>query len=83
MWATIEDLDIDDLNKLMKETDNEDIKVVYNNLKNGSINHINAFVNNITNNGGSYTPKYISQAEYEEILSSSQWNRWKWNWFWR
>lgn len=83
VWATIEDLDIYDLNKLISETDNEDIKVVYNNLKNGSINHINAFVNNITNNGGSYTPKYISQAEYEGILSSSQWNRWKWNWLWR
>ena len=82
VWATIEDLDINDLNKLTHETNNEDIKFVYNNLNKGSRNHINAFVKNIINNGGSYAPKYISQTEYDEILLSQQGNNWNWNWNW-
>jgi hypothetical protein len=70
VWATIEDLDIKDLNKLIQETDNEDIKMVYENLNNGSYNHLRSFVKNIVNNGGSYSPKYISQTEYDQIISS-------------
>jgi len=46
-------------------------------LKSGSEKHINAFVKNITNNGGQYIPQYISQSEYNTIISSSQGNRGK------
>ena len=69
--ATIEDLDIKDLNELLVKTDNEDIKVTYKFLNKGSRNHMRAFSRQITNRGGAYTPQYISNAEYENIISSS------------
>ena len=68
--ATIEDLDIKDLNELIKKSDNEDIIVTYKNLNKGSRNHMRAFARQISNRAGSYKPQYISQAEFETILSS-------------
>ena len=68
--ATIEDLDIKDLNDLIAKTDNEDIKVTYDFLNMGSRNHMRAFSRQINNRGGAYTPQYISSAEYENIISS-------------
>lgn len=70
--ATVEDLDIRDLETLKKETTKEDILITYNNLQKGSRNHMRAFVKNIQVNGGSYTPQYISQGEYNSIINSSQ-----------
>lgn len=67
--ATIEDLDIADLTKLISETQNQNIISVYTNLANGSRNHLRSFVRNISMNGGVYAPKYISQDEYNQILS--------------
>nr|3Q4N_A Chain A, Uncharacterized protein MJ0754 [Methanocaldococcus jannaschii DSM 2661]3Q4N_B Chain B, Uncharacterized protein MJ0754 [Methanocaldococcus jannaschii DSM 2661] len=69
--ATIEDLDIADLEKWINKTDNEDIKFVYENLMKGSRNHMRAFVRMLNNYGSNYTPQYISKEEYEEIISSS------------
>lgn len=48
--ATVEDLDIKDLENLMQTTDNEDILLVYANLTKGSRNHLRAFVSNISRN---------------------------------
>lgn len=70
--ATIEDLDIKDLENLKKETSKEDILITYNNLQKGSRNHMRAFIKNIQANGGSYTPQYISQDEYNSIITASQ-----------
>ena len=69
--ATIEDLDIADLENWLNKTDNEDIKFVYENLERGSRNHMRAFVGMLTNYGESYSPQYISNEEYEQILGSS------------
>jgi len=68
--ATIEDLDIKDLDDLIKDTDNEDILVTYKNLNKGSRNHMRAFNHQISNRGSSYEPQFISEAEFENILSS-------------
>ncbi len=70
--ATIEDLDIADLDRLMKETKSQDILTVYSNLEKGSRNHLRAFVKNITNNGGVYNPSYISREMYNTIIASPQ-----------
>lgn len=70
--ATIEDLDIRDLENLKKETYKEDILITYNNLQKGSRNHMRAFVKNIQVNGGLYTPQYISQSEYTSIITAPQ-----------
>ncbi len=69
--ATIEDLDIYDLKRLSKETDNKDILYVYGNLERGSRNHMRAFSRSILNLGSSYVPQYISQSEFDVIISSS------------
>ena len=68
--AKIEDLDIADLNNLLANTDNDDIKFVYERLKNGSYNHLRAFSRLLNNYGAEYTPQYISAEEYNEILST-------------
>ncbi len=70
--ATIEDLDIKDLNVFIKETSNTNIINVYNNLNKWSRNHLRAYIKNINNNGGAYTPQYISPSEYTAIISSQQ-----------
>ncbi len=72
--ATVEDLDIKDLEDFLKITDNEDIKIVYQNLVKGSRNHIRAFTRNIQRNGGTYEPQFISKEEYQKIISSD-WER--------
>ena len=68
--ALIEDLDIKDLQERMVQTDNDDIKLVYQNLVKGSRNHLRAFVSQIESRGEVYTPKYITQEEFDTIVSS-------------
>lgn len=70
--ATIEDLDINDLQELMAQTDNQDIIAVYENLVRGSRNHLRAFSRQLERQGASYTAQYISQEEVDDILSGSQ-----------
>ncbi|WP_456456068.1 DUF2202 domain-containing protein [Thermovibrio sp.] len=67
--ATVEDLDIKDLEEALKRTDNQDIRVVYQNLMKGSRNHMRAFVRVLRRYGSDYTPQYISRAEFNQILS--------------
>ncbi|MBM7560379.1 DUF2202 domain-containing protein [Marinitoga litoralis] len=66
--ATIEDLDIYDLDKLIKETDNQDIKLVYENLISGSENHMRAFVGQLDRYNATYSAQYITNEELQEIL---------------
>lgn len=67
---TIEDMDIYDLQEAVKQVQQEDIKTVYKNLTKASKNHMREFYTQLTNKGGTYTPKYISQQEYTEIVNS-------------
>ncbi len=69
--ATIEDLDIKDLNDALARTNKADIEAVYENLKSGSENHMRAFVRNLKQMGADYTPKYITPEEYNEILNGA------------
>jgi hypothetical protein len=68
--ATIEDLDIHDLDVALSRTDNLDLRTVYQNLQKGSRNHLRAFVGLLQANGETYEPQYISQAEFDAIVSS-------------
>lgn len=69
--ATVEELDIYDLqNQLDTIVDNDDIIFVYQNLLKGSRNHLRSFDKQIKNNGGVYTPSYISQDLYDSIINS-------------
>jgi hypothetical protein len=68
--ATIEDLDIFDLKNALTVIDNKDIRLVYDNLTKGSRNHLRSFYKNILNVGGTYTPQYITQTEFDAIINS-------------
>jgi hypothetical protein len=67
--ATIEDMDIRDLDTALAVTVSPDIRTVYQNLQKGSRNHLRAFTRQITAAGGVYTPQYISQDAYATILA--------------
>lgn len=68
--ATIEDLDIYDLEEtLEKDNDNKDIAFVYDNLIRGSKNHMRAFTRWLTSYDINYKAQYITQEKLELIIS--------------
>jgi hypothetical protein len=70
--AAIEEIDILDLQTNLAETDNADIQQVFNNLMNGSYNHLRAFVSTLnTQTGEIYQPQYLSTEAYETIINAS------------
>ena len=68
--ATIENLDIFDLNNWNSKVDNQDIKYIYQNLTKGSRNHMRSFYGQVTGSGGTYSAQYISQTELDAIINS-------------
>ena len=73
--ATIEDLDIKDLEEYASETDNADIKTIYNNLMKGSRNHLRAFTSQLESRFGvTYHCQYIPETQCQEIINSD-WER--------
>ncbi|MDD2963897.1 MAG: DUF2202 domain-containing protein [Bacteroidales bacterium] len=68
--ATIEDLDIADLEKLSDEIDNQDVLWVFGNLTKGSRNHLRSFVGQIESRGETYAPQYISDESFLDIMNS-------------
>jgi len=70
--AAIEEIDILDLEKRLAETDNADIRQVFNSLMQGSYNHLQAFASNISaQTGETYQPQYLSLEAYQNIINSS------------
>jgi len=70
--ATIEDLDIYDLEEALLKSDNQDIKYVYDLLTMGSRNHMRSFYGQITGLGGSYSAQFISQVALDAIVTSAR-----------
>lgn len=68
--ATIEDLDINDIDHFIANTTKTDLLSVYDNLTCGSKNHIRSFVTQLTLYQLVYVPQYISIEYYTTILSS-------------
>lgn len=66
--ATIEDLDIRDLIAAIEATDNLALKTTYQNLLEGSKNHLRAFAGRLKQLGAAYQPQYIDQELYDAIL---------------
>ncbi len=66
--ATIEDKDIQDLMIAIKATNNLALKTTYQNLMEGSKNHLRAFVGLLKNQGLEYTPQFIDQDLFDAIL---------------
>jgi hypothetical protein len=70
--ATIEDLDIIDLQEYISISENNALIDVFKSLECGSRNHLRSFVQGITNLGDSYTPQFLTQTAYDAILQGSQ-----------
>jgi hypothetical protein len=70
--AVIEDLDIRDLESGIAATDNNDLKLIFQNLEGASENHMRAFVRQLATAGDSYVPQYITKVRLDEILAGSQ-----------
>ena len=70
--ALVEEVDIIDIQKEIDEhVDNEDIAFVYDNLINGSYNHLRAFVKNLSRQGTSYEPQLLSEEVYNGIINNN------------
>jgi hypothetical protein len=70
--ATIEEIDILDLEEYISKTQREDITFVYNNLLKGSRNHLRAFVSSLEMQAGeTYQPQFIDQDAYAAIINAS------------
>ena len=72
--ATIEDLDLADVEGLATATANADLDLVYGHLARGSRNHLRSFVAQLDAAGGSYVPQYIAADVYAQIIASP-WER--------
>ena len=70
--ATIEEVDIIDLQSRLALTTNANIQQVYNNLMKGSYNHLRNFVKVLNRKTGEvYQPQYLDADIYENILSNT------------
>lgn len=68
--ATIEDLDITDLDK--RQSSLPDIQLVYDNLTKGSRNHLRAFTTQLKNQADiDYQPQFLSEADYIAIITAA------------
>ena len=70
LWvgATIEDMDIRDLQAAIEATSVPSLKTTYGNLLEGSKNHLRSLVGLLTKTGISYEPQYTDPALYDAIL---------------
>ena len=69
--ATIEDLDINDLNNFILNTDHQDVEDMYQILNCGSRNHLRAYTSNLEKLDVFYQPQFLSLVEYESIINSN------------
>lgn len=72
--ATIEDVDIVDLVERSANTSRADIQNTYEMLACGSRNHLRAFASGLGNYGETYTPQFLTQAEFDAIIAGSHEN---------
>ena len=69
--ATIEDLDIVDLDEFIEATSNTSIISVFESLQCGSRNHLRSFVSVIENSNETYDPQFLSIEAYNEIIEDT------------
>lgn len=69
--ATIEDLDISDIEDFESRTDKTDILNTYDKLKCGSRNHMRSYYSQLLNNDVTYIAQFISTSELMAIINNS------------
>jgi hypothetical protein len=72
--ATIEDLDIVDLQEFIDIVESTSVIEVFESLKCGSGNHLRSFVSSIELIGDIYTAQFLTEDEYNLILSQTHEN---------
>jgi len=68
--VTIEELDIMDIARWLQDVQRTDIRDVYESLMCGSRNHLRSYYAELLAQSGSYTPQFITQAEFDAIVSA-------------
>jgi hypothetical protein len=69
--ATIEEIDILDLEEYLAQTDAGDIQRVYESLMKGSRNHLRSFVATLEQQTGeTYEPQYLDREAYDDIVNT-------------
>jgi hypothetical protein len=68
--ALIEEMDITDLVESTNKVTDGSIIMVFENLEKGSRNHLRAFTRQLTALGLTYTPVYLTEAEYDLIINT-------------
>ena len=69
--ATIEDLDIRDIERMKARTTNPAVLSMYESLECGSRNHLRAYTSQLAARGTTYAPQYIGAAELATIRAAS------------
>jgi len=72
--ATIEDLDIVDLQEFINDAESPSVIKVFESLKCGSGNHLRSFVSSIELLGDTYTIQFLTEEEYNLIISQTHEN---------
>jgi len=70
--ATIEDLDLYDIQAMVDRAVSRNVLNVYDSLSCGSRNHLRAFCGQLAMLGATYEAQYLTVAEVEAILASDQ-----------
>lgn len=70
--ATIEELDLADIQRMSGHAPPENVRAVYDQLSCGSRNHLRAFVRHIEAQGGTFEPQHLSRSQVDAILSGAQ-----------
>lgn len=68
--VTIEELDIMDIARWLQDVQRTDIRDVYESLTCGSRNHLRSYYAEFLAQSGSYSVQFITQAEFEAIVSA-------------
>ena len=66
--ATIEEIDMVDIQHALDVTNHIDVIVAYQNLLEGSKNHLRTYVNALSQQDFGYEPQYISQELFDAII---------------
>lgn len=69
--ATVEDLDIRDIQMMRGRTSDAFVRALYDSLECGSRNHLRAFHGQIVQRGGTYAAQHITAAELQAIVSGA------------
>jgi hypothetical protein len=69
--ATIEEVDILDLNEAIAQCTEDTVIMVYNRLLNASGNHLRAFVRQLEFRGFEYAPQFLTEELYNGILNGT------------